>query len=478
MPSMISGSLGIETQITSLEIDAKTEGLGRACRAKLVFPDEHAESCIAVPKIASLALETLQVLNACSHPNIAKPIGFWEDKKKKQGYILFHNFDGLLSSLPKDCIFEVDDEDQPEGQPSISGFSKAGLNMMREVVSAVKYVNDHYQQEAPQAENCIPVKSLNIESVTVFYQLKADGHYLVLLSDIEDNIHKCEKDKSKNVIGKTKEKKKAPFRTWQPRDFVKKEKAIAGNPGEVPDVRMICSKNWNNVGKYIAQLSGEWTVNFEVNHLVGRLKEEGVKYDDLVWEAGLWDLSTKVQFIREIFWFYDKNTTRLGELVKKDPLGLQSCIDRLGVMVTKDRGTPFETTEIMDERNLFNSLDFLRIFILAHQAKVLKGISGPKVVAPDQKSAERFVSKKKPDYYVILIKEIRSLNWFKTSPFLRSGHNYMVDFQENLARVKKLDDLNTNLKEAQASNGADSEGLEGGQLGLVGPSGLSEAPMG
>lgn len=399
MPIELSGSPEINQLDAWLTIDDPVIGAGGAYYAKLHYLDERTDTCVAVRRKMSAALDIFQILNACSHQNIAKPIGVWEDKVNDKGYIAFRHFDGVLSTVPKEIIFEVENPSEPD--PAIYGFSKIGLNILSDIMSAVNYVNNKYQQETTQTENYIPLRSLRIEAGTIFYQLKEGNDYLVLLSDFEMGTGGTRQ----NVKGRRKKKGK----------------------GEEPDVHEISTRNWNNTGKYIAQLYGGWRANFEVSHLVDTLQEEAVRYIDLVWEAGLWDLSTKIYFLREIFWCYDNNTTRKADLIKRKPLELQNCIVTLEFEETTNEGNVNQSTKIMQETNLLKSLVFLRSFIFAHRAEILKRYTGPKDAFQDEKSAERFVLKHKGDYMVRLIQEIRSLAWIKTSPYLRSRNNYMIE---------------------------------------------------
>jgi hypothetical protein len=94
----------------------------------LLYGDRHPENCVALCRRRSRAFEAFEFLNACSHPNIAKPIGVWEDEAKKLGYIVFQNFDGALSSVPKQVIFEV--ENLLEPKPAMHGFSEKGFNIL------------------------------------------------------------------------------------------------------------------------------------------------------------------------------------------------------------------------------------------------------------------------------------------------------------------------------------------------------------
>lgn len=406
MPAKLSGHPEIEKQAVRLIVEDETiGGSGGAYRAKLLYGDRHPENCVALCRRRSRAFEAFEFLNACSHPNIAKPIGVWEDEAKKLGYIVFQNFDGALSSVPKQVIFEV--ENLLEPKPAMHGFSEKGFNILWDLMSAVNYVNDHYQQEPSQTENYLPLKSLRMEACTVFFQLKEEGDYLVLLTDFEIDTG----ESSQNIKGHKR----------------RGAKAKARSSGEQPDVHQIRTRNWNNMGEYISQLCAGCSANFEVTHLIDSLKNEAAKYDDLLWEAGLWDLTTKIYFLHEIFWCYDKAPGLKADLNERLPLGLQSCIIKLNVREKANNELSGVTPPIMKEWSLYKSLHFLRVFLFAHQADILEKYSGPKGDIQDRKSAERFVLEHKSDYMVRIIEEIRDLKCIKTSPYLRSRHNYMIE---------------------------------------------------
>jgi hypothetical protein len=76
-------------------------------------------------------------------------------------------------------------------------------------MSAVNYVNDHYQQEPSQTENYLPLKSLRMEACTVFFQLKEEGDYLVLLTDFEIDTG----ESSQNIKGHKRRGAKAKARS-------------------------------------------------------------------------------------------------------------------------------------------------------------------------------------------------------------------------------------------------------------------------
>jgi hypothetical protein len=287
-------------------------------------------------------------------------------------------------------------ENLSESTPTSCGFTDTGFKIIWDIICAVKYVNEHYEKATTQSGSPLPFNALKIEKDTVFYQLKAAGDFLVLITDFEID------DGRNNQTAKGKHKAKAA--------------------STEPNVEMIRSTNWNRLGKYLQGLYEGLTPNFEMENLAKFLGSESVNYEDLVWEAALWDLSTKLQFIREVFWCYDKNHIRISQLRAQKSLSLQSCIEKLDVNSNRD------LAKKMTDENLFTSLFFLRVCLLAHQDDTLKGYTGPKANIEDKKSAEKFVLKESCDYMVNLILRIRSLEWIDQSPISRGKNHYMMEF--------------------------------------------------
>lgn len=62
------------------------------------------------------------------------------------------------------------------------------LSFCRDLIKAVRCVNELSEQK-------LPMKPLKLETGSIFYQLKTDGQYHVLLSDFAD------KDKSQGARG-------------------------------------------------------------------------------------------------------------------------------------------------------------------------------------------------------------------------------------------------------------------------------------
>lgn len=101
--------------------------------------------------------------------------------------------------------------------------------------------------------------------------------------------------------------------------------------------------------------------------------EQRYRYEDLVWEPGLWESSTKVQLVRDVYWCYNKNKNRISTLKNKTALGLKSFIDKLEV--NKSRAPDKQ----INDDNLYESLFFLRVYMVAHKDDTIKGYSGTMV---------------------------------------------------------------------------------------------------
>lgn len=54
--------------------------------------------------------------------------------------------------------------------------------------------------------------------------------------------------------------------------------------------------------------------------------EQRYRYEDLVWEPGLWESSTKVQLVRDVYWCYNKNKNRISFTVLQQNQALKNRI--------------------------------------------------------------------------------------------------------------------------------------------------------
>ena len=89
------------------------------------------------------------------------------------------------------------------------------------------------------------------------------------------------------------------------------------------------------------------------------------RYNNLLWEPGLWPMYAKIHFIREVFWCFDDKKAREDLLKSKTSLGLQNVIASLG----------FSNAD----NNLYDSIQFLRKKVVAHQDSSYKSYIGEKV---------------------------------------------------------------------------------------------------
>ncbi|XP_015615865.1 uncharacterized protein [Oryza sativa Japonica Group] len=391
MPIKIPGDSKIEIQNRSrnLTVYASKVVDSVAYNAMLSYPEGQQEKCVAVCRRLEHAHALFDILASCSHSNIIEPIGIWEEKGTKLAYIVFPCFDGPLSLIPTEEIFDV--EDATNDKSYTFGFTDQGCKIFVEMFMAVKYVNDLYDDEQ------IPLKALNFDESKIFYQLNAQRDYRVLLTDF-----KLEISPTGNARNNRKGKGKAS--------------------STVPTVDELKVANWNGLGQLLQKLHKNLGLHAELNHFAELLGKKTVKYEDLVWEAGLWEHNSKVQFIREIYWHYNNDEAKISQLKLRASLGLKSCIDKLEV--NKSR----EPNKEINDKSLYNSLFFLRVYMVAHRDDLIKGYSGAKETVEDRKAVVRLLMKECPTYMVKLIAEIRHLGWIKESPFLRKDNQYMREF--------------------------------------------------
>ncbi|CAN6306059.1 unnamed protein product [Urochloa humidicola] len=382
-----NATIEIQTQGRKLVVSKSKVPGTDAYYASLAYPEDQKESCIALCKRPSDAHEAFKVLTSCSSKNIAKPLGVWEVEAQNIAYIVFPSIAGALKSINRKCLFEL--EDESELSSSTAFFTDQGCTIFVDLIMAVRCVNELNERQ-------LPVKPLKLETGSIFYQLKADGQYHVLLADFAD------KDKSHGAGGGNRRR----------------------NRGK--DVKTV---NWNGLSKFLKELGVNIKPNSELANLAALFGEDSVTFDGLVWESALWKIRTKLQFIREVFWCYDKNESRITMLQKRKSLGLQTCIDKLEA--NKSRGEYKE----FDDKNLYSSIFFLRVYVVSHQDDTIKH-SNQKVLGlvEDQRSILRLLAKEKADYMTNLIREIRSLKCIETSPLLRQGNDYMKEFYPTNAK--------------------------------------------
>ncbi|KAI5002801.1 hypothetical protein ZWY2020_027451 [Hordeum vulgare] len=173
----------------------------------------------------------------------------------------------------------------------------------------------------------------------------------------------------------------------------------------------------------------------ELRELTRFLTQGTVRYDDLLWQPGLWNANTKMEFIREIHFMVDMDSGAKNklpyaqkekgkQLLKKKSLGLIHLMREF----TKPKDENDMEREHRDN-NLLDSVLFLRNKIVAHYDDEYKGFSGQKKkIGTTKAQIERYVQHNKGDYMIGLATAIKELGWFESSPLLRGKTDYMKVF--------------------------------------------------
>ncbi|XP_015617326.1 uncharacterized protein [Oryza sativa Japonica Group] len=380
-PVIVPGNSKIEIQsrVRNLTVYAIKIPGSVAYNAMLLYSEGQQEKCLAVRRRSEHAHTLYEILRNCSHRNIIQPMGVWEEMETNLAFIVFPCSDGVVTSIPKEALFDV--EDATNAESYTFGFSDQGCRIFREICMAVRYINVLYDEEK------IPLKALDLDESKIFYQSKAKGDYHVLLTDIKMEI--------------------------SPTGNVRKNRRAKGKVSStgVPTVDDVKTANWNGLGQFLKKLHKDLKLHIELSHLSEELGKESVKYEDLVWEPGLWESSTKVQLVRDVYWCYNKNKNRISTLKNKTALGLKSFIDKLEV--NKSRAPDKQ----INDDNLYESLFFLRVYMVAHKDDTIKGYSGTMEMMHDKKAIVRLLMIERPEYMVTLISAIRKLGWIRQSPF-------------------------------------------------------------
>lgn len=173
----------------------------------------------------------------------------------------------------------------------------------------------------------------------------------------------------------------------------------------------------------------------ELRELARFLTQGTVSYDDLLWQPGLWNANTKMEFIREIHFMIDmdrdakngqpySHTEKGKQLLRKKSLGL--------IHLMQEFPKPKDENKMEREHrdnNLLDSVLFLRNTIVAHYDDQYKGFSGQKEkIGTTKAQIERYVQRRKGDYMIELARAIKELRWFESSPLLRGKTDYMKGF--------------------------------------------------
>uniref|UniRef100_A0A0E0J2E9 Protein kinase domain-containing protein n=1 Tax=Oryza nivara TaxID=4536 RepID=A0A0E0J2E9_ORYNI len=193
------------------------------------------------------AYDTFNFLSLCEHPNILKPYGFWEDNDNK-GFIAFPRVKGTLGNLPTDELFSV--EIDANKVTWLKGFSPSGMQIIRDIVSSVHYVNERYPQAGTSSSgSAIPPLTmfpLELASHKILYEKIPTGEYKIFLGDISTTNH------------------------W---------------PKTMKKIEDLKRHNWNCLGKYISTIMVGHKPNTELIHLVDVLIKDcitklGLNYNE------------------------------------------------------------------------------------------------------------------------------------------------------------------------------------------------------
>uniref|UniRef100_A0A8R7U1P3 Uncharacterized protein n=1 Tax=Triticum urartu TaxID=4572 RepID=A0A8R7U1P3_TRIUA len=182
--------------------------------------------------------------------------------------------------------------------------------------------------------------------------------------------------------------------------------------------------HWNEIGGCLNSLFGHGNqASMELRELARFLMQGTVSYDDLLWQPGLWNANTKIEFIREIHFMVDmdrdaKNklpyaqTEKGGQLMREPSLGL--------IHLMREFTKPKDENNIEREHkdnNLLHSVLFLRNKIVAHYDDEYKGFSGQKEkIGTTKAQIERYVQHSKGDYMILLARAIKKFHFFDVSP--------------------------------------------------------------
>ncbi|KAF0895044.1 hypothetical protein E2562_006762, partial [Oryza meyeriana var. granulata] len=121
-----NSKIEIQNQGRKLTVYASKVPGSMAYNATLSYLEGQQEKCVAVRRRSEQACTLFEILQSCSHKNIIQPIGIWEERENL-AYIVFPCFDGAVSSIPKENLFEV--EDATDAESSTFGFTDQGCRI-------------------------------------------------------------------------------------------------------------------------------------------------------------------------------------------------------------------------------------------------------------------------------------------------------------------------------------------------------------
>ncbi|KAL6870977.1 hypothetical protein ACP4OV_014825 [Aristida adscensionis] len=372
--------------------------------------------CIALIKTLNDAYNMHNTLNNCHHPNILNSMGIWQDPNdNNKAYIVVNYLDNSLSSLEKEHLFHIEDG-------CLDSFSALGFKVFREIFSTIEYMNTSYEgggATSSRSSNIgIQLFPMSLESNNIFFRM-VNGEPQVMLGNFKGRL-------SEEYVRK--DSRNRPL-----------EAGGASTLSSGTTREDIEAAHWKEIGRCLKSLYGTYSVSTELSELADFLTEKAVTYHDLLWQPGIWDASTKMQFIREIFWHMDvdrkeydgsASTTGGQALMRQRSLGLLGLMNLFTPPVDKDK----KPLKIKDD-HLFDSVTFLRNKIVAHYDEEYPVFKGNKnEIGTTAETKDKYIRKRwNPRYMINLAKTIRNLGWIPESPIMRSATEYM----EGFIRMKK-----------------------------------------
>ncbi|CAL4984427.1 unnamed protein product [Urochloa decumbens] len=358
--------------------------------------------CVAMSRTSHDAYNMHITLTICDHPNILNTIGVWADPSdSRKAYIAVASVDNALSGLEKEQMFCI------EGQ-LCRGFSDLGFKVFRDIFSAVQYVNNKYEGGATSsASNSLPIQlfPMKLEPKNIFFKI-VNGEPRVMLGYFKKQLSDMYAIRSSRGA-----------RRESTREEIQKA-------------------HWKEVGRCLTELYNNYEASSELTELAEFLTEGEVTYESLLWQPGIWDARTKMQFIREIYFLLDKEraslkcsfekTPRGKILMNKSPLGFLPIMNEFSPPLDHNN----QEKPIADN-HLLDSVIFLRNKIVAHFHAEYETFKGSKVeIGTSVVTRERYIQKRKPDYMITLAKAIRELGWIAESPVTRDENDYMARFSK------------------------------------------------
>ncbi|XP_062225027.1 uncharacterized protein LOC133923788 [Phragmites australis] len=358
--------------------------------------------CIALRKTLNDAYNMHNTLNKCQHPNLLESIGVWPDPSdKSKAYIVVNHLDNALSSLEKEQLFHVE-------RGYLCGFSELGFKAFREIFSAIHYINSCYEGRATSSarNNKIQLFPVMLEPNNIFFQM-VNGEARIMVGNFKMELSD---------------------------EYMRKDQR---NRPLVTRREDIEAAHWNEVGRCLKTLYGTHQVSTELRELADFLIQGAVTYYDLLWQPGIWDAPTKMQFIREIFRYLDVErkdkdndsfacTPRGRMLMRKSSLVLLGIMNQFSPPVDRND----QELKIKDD-HLLDSVLFLRNKIVAHYDEEYPKFKGDKnEIGTTEETVEWYIRKRKPEYILKLAKTIRGLGWISESPVMRGATDYMTAFSK------------------------------------------------